>query len=575
MLALLWIVLVTGCAGNSAPATDTNAGGLTGMLPAPNSVTRQTSDPGGATLSSMQCIEDRTQRTDAPNYVLEFSPDCDVDAPDMAGVAYAMYAPDAPASGWPVVKLTWFTALDTDFESPTAVYVGIANFETNRWEFFLDGGLPLRPQGREQYVDGDGKMLVTVLALGTRKRTLQSVQVNPYDPQVTVAPYSTLATGYQRIEQIRALHSGDTDLLFVAGTHGPLAGAATQVTLEMFTRDAQSETGWSAPTLLAQVDNEAMTNTMSTASLDAVLLDGQPALLWGYTIQEPYYSCLEVLRASDAQGSQWNDPQIVHQTENSNDTRWVRFATVVDGRLAFTYTQYDPSFYNMPYYMVAADSAANSWDQPRALPRPLQNTQINGMLATSDGRALVFAESWTQGLTASYRYVFTAADASGSSFNQQQIASGRFSNSLNWATWKLSDGRPAFFLIDTAIDNYANLGPNVYYPADQAASNWPSDGVDLPSDFSGNYIQYGVIDGKPAVTAIATDETDSILRWSVATDADCTGFSPTQMVRLPYNGNSYRTAVVSADNGADLAFGVSDGTAEYIGYNLCVAHFGE
>lgn len=558
-LALLWLLsALIGCGTSRNTRTEQPApeaaGGLAGALPAPSDVTRGVSDPGGSTVPSMHYLAGHAQRCDTPVNTLVMSPDFDAQNPDLTGLAYAMYEFNAPATGWPAILLNWAEQP----EEGNSAYLGLANFETNRWDFFLDTGGPCRPQAREPYLDAEDKMLAVVLAVGTQQRELRTLFVNPFDPERDVAEIEIIAAGYPRVEHVKLLTLDGRPAAFIAWANELEDEPTIELGVDMVLATDAAGTSWGEPRTLISVTPHTSESFMTGNSLSATMLNGAPALLWHYAEYMPNtHGTLVFLRGLDSRGDAWAAPQVVYDHPGATYLRVVHDFAAVDGRPAYTYRHWDPALTtHMPHFHIAADAEGTNWPAAHILPRPGMHVTLFGLLPETDGTAELFAEVWNPGGDVR-RYLYES-NVGGTVWTEREILTGRIGMQPTMLAFKLADGRPANVVKDTDSHDYQDLGQNFHLPADTDATVWPAEPLALSEPLPGVRHTCAVLDSRPLLVAVHTDQTDTLLHWTSAADPACSGWNPMRNARLPIDVAVQSFAITPVEGYAVMAFALHD-----------------
>ncbi len=125
----------------------------------------------------------------------QFQPDFSASSSlDPAGLAFATYICNAPGYDRdPILTLTWTDAP----EVPENVYIGLANFDTNRWDWLQsDSSNIINFSAIGPYFAGGSSLFITVMQIGTDDNVLKHIHVGnraplavfDVDPTMGIAP---------------------------------------------------------------------------------------------------------------------------------------------------------------------------------------------------------------------------------------------------------------------------------------------------------------------------------------------------------------------------------------------------
>ncbi len=181
----------------SVQAPDAAAGGLW-SFPAPNQLLPKHAPPRGVSYLPADLEKDGnisaaalpSRNVTAGTGHLDFSPDY-VDGKSISGLAYATY--QFKIEGYDLngeVRLLW-----VDAPPAGSSWVGLANWDTNRWDWFAtDASGRAFPASLNPYLDFGGDMLLIALRTGSSPSTLDLVRIG------TQVPVPSLTTTGRRFD---------------------------------------------------------------------------------------------------------------------------------------------------------------------------------------------------------------------------------------------------------------------------------------------------------------------------------------------------------------------------------------
>lgn len=316
-------------------------------------------------------------------------------SPQFSDLAYAIYLFDGTG-------MSGSNTLTSIFTAPPAAadfWVGLANFSTQRWDWFQPGVTgPLAIASVAPYIDpADSRMLAAYVMTGTAVCTLDTVTLGEYIPEIPlpVVPLAQLPMGGGGLAG-PVMADGNPALAFIEDNGG--------MPRLIFIRATNSEgSAWNDPVVIAE-------NITGTPGLQVI--GGNPAV----TYQGDPSGNLMYCRADDAQGTVWGTPVSVDSTTlgaglNSE-------LQDIAGRPAVVYLASGMDNYSQPALYIRADDALGSaWsDTPVELnPEYVTGEQARYMsFAVIDSNPAV-AYNWVGEFSAGVRYV-RATDLLGSAW---------------------------------------------------------------------------------------------------------------------------------------------------------------
>lgn len=327
---------------------------------------------------------------------LDFAPAWDAaGSPVFGDLAYAIYLFDGAGQTSPntITSIWSITPVGTD------VWVGLANFALDRWDWFQPGvAAPLQLAEMVPYVDPeDSRVLVAYVLTGTAVCTLDSVTLGEYVPELPlpVTPLAPLPMGGYGLAG-PVLVDGNPALVYIED----FGGATRLIFMRAMDPDG---TAWNAPVVIA---------AGATGYPGLALIGGQPAVSYQVAEGGPLAYC----RSSNAQGTAWGAPVDVDAA--TPGAGGVSELLDIGGHPAIAYLASGMDANSQPALYIRADDATGAaWT---ATPLVLNPEYIDGKQARYMSFAVIagnpaVAYNWVSVGPAGVSYV-RATDATGSAW---------------------------------------------------------------------------------------------------------------------------------------------------------------
>ena len=436
-----------------------------------------------------------------------FSPDQSGGTETLAESAFAIYAFELPGyDGVAQLALNWDTTPAT-----SNLYIGLADFDNNRWLWFQTGDPALLNFGTlPPYFSGTGIFLTAVLLTGMDMAQLASVRVGEaIDMPEAVLAADVLSGTAPLTVQFDA--SGSTD----PGT------GITQYEWDWDgdgTYDENTGTTATASHVFETAVNHTVmlrvTGSGGAMDTESVVIVTGDAAGWHMTVVSPGtiwvghilwdvngfpgvvyldgYS-IAYCRALDARGETWGQPVVLETIEDHSFTTC--YAAMVASRPAaawFRHTEASALSSIALHVSLAQDATGADWSTPVIVAGDLHYSE-------SDSLGLVDAGGYPAvGYTSNWTAMFQrAADAAGTTWDAPVAVAESNADCINPVV--LVDGRPAYAIVDSSADPN---GDEVHYvlASDAAGTSFAAPAIAVPRQLSSiDTISLADVNGLPAI----------------------------------------------------------------------------